>query len=46
MHDVPRESVGEHTGIYKDDGLTRDELDEQLARKSIQIPPFTKPSTN
>lgn len=37
MHDVPRESVGEHTGIYKDDGLTRDELDEQLAQHTRYV---------
>ena len=34
MHDVPRESVGEHLGVDKDEEESRDELDERLARKS------------
>lgn len=34
LHDVPRESVGQHLGLMTDDGtLSRDELDETLARK-------------
>ncbi|PPQ73787.1 hypothetical protein CVT24_007533, partial [Panaeolus cyanescens] len=32
MMDVPRESVGHHLGFGKDDGQSRDELDEQLAQ--------------
>ena len=35
MHDVPRQSVGEHLGFGKDDDLGRDELDDRLARKSL-----------
>ena len=35
MHDVPRESVGQHLGLMTDDEtLSRDELDDKLARKS------------
>lgn len=35
MHDVPRQSVGEHLGFGKDDGVGRDELDDRLARKQL-----------
>ena len=37
MHDVPRQSVGEHLGFGKDDDLGRDELDDRLARKLLFI---------
>ena len=34
LHEVPRESVGQHLGLMTDDEtLSRDELDEKLARK-------------
>ncbi len=34
MHDVPRESVGQHLGLMTDDEtLSRDGLDDKLARK-------------
>ena len=34
LHDVPRESVGQHLGLMTDDEtLSRDELDDKLARK-------------
>ncbi len=34
LHDVPRESVGQHIGLMtNDDTLSRDELDDKLARK-------------
>ena len=39
MHDVPRQSVGEHLGFGKDDDLGRDELDDRLARK-LSLPSF------
>lgn len=32
MHDVPRESVGQHLGFGKDDEEGRDALDESVAR--------------
>ena len=35
MHDVPRESVGEHLGFGKDEEEGRDELDERVARMSL-----------
>lgn len=34
MHDVPRESVGEHIGIRYEE---IDELDQRLARKSASL---------
>jgi histone deacetylase 1/2 len=37
MHDVPRESVGEHLGFGKDEEEGRDELDERLAREPHSI---------
>jgi hypothetical protein len=34
LHDVPRESVGQHLGLMTDDEtLSKDELDDKLARK-------------
>ena len=33
MHDVPRESLGQHLGFRKDEEEGRDELDEHLARR-------------
>lgn len=35
MHDVPRESVGQHLGLGRDedDDVARDKLDERLARE-------------
>ena len=33
MHDVPRESLGEHLGVADDEDEEMDELDERLARK-------------
>ena len=38
MHDVPRESVGEHLGFGKDDDESRDELDDRVARMSPSSP--------
>ena len=38
MHDVPRQSVGEHLGFGKDDDLGRDELDDRLARELLSFP--------
>ncbi|KAJ7631505.1 histone deacetylase complex, catalytic component RPD3 [Mycena rosella] len=39
MHDVPRESVGEHLGLTsrRDDEDARDELDERLARTLVSF---------
>ncbi|TFK43975.1 histone deacetylase RPD3 [Crucibulum laeve] len=37
MHDVPRESVGQHLGFGKDDEGSRDKLDERLAQHSRYI---------
>jgi histone deacetylase 1/2 len=34
MHDVPRESVGEHLGLGKVQEDGRDELDQRVARMS------------
>ena len=34
LHDVPRESVGQHLGLMADEEtLSKDELDDKLARK-------------
>ena len=35
MHDVPRESVGQHLGFGRDNEEGRDELDERVARMSL-----------
>jgi histone deacetylase 1/2 len=38
LHDVPRESVGQHLGLISDDGTPSvDELDDRLARKFPNI---------
>ena len=38
MHDVPRESVGQHLGLFRDDQLgSRDELDDRLARMFTRL---------
>jgi hypothetical protein len=37
MHDVPRESVGEHLGFGESEDDGRDVLDERLARMSPPI---------
>lgn len=43
MHDVPRESVGQHLGFGKDEEEGRDALDESVAREFslISYTPFT-----
>lgn len=38
MHDVPRESVKQHLGFGRDEEEGRDELDERLARTSLNSP--------
>ena len=40
MHDVPRESVGEHLGFGKDGDDRQDALDDRLARQYKRIPAF------
>lgn len=35
MHEVPRESVGQHLGFGKDEEEGRDSLDASVARESI-----------
>ncbi|KAI0053789.1 hypothetical protein FA95DRAFT_1508429 [Auriscalpium vulgare] len=32
LHDVPRESVGQHLGLHRDEAESRDELDDRLAQ--------------
>jgi len=44
LHDVPRESVGQHLGLMTDDETqSRDDLDEKLARKLPTTGPFQEP---
>ena len=40
MHDVPRESVGEHLGFGKDGDDRQDALDDRLARQYKRTPAF------
>lgn len=40
MHDIPRETVGEHLG-FKDEIFKRDHLDERLARTHYLSPPIS-----
>ncbi|KAH9965753.1 histone deacetylase [Russula dissimulans] len=38
LHDVPRESVGQHLGLMTDDGIqSRDDLDEKLAQHARYV---------
>lgn len=37
LHDVPRESVGQHLGFGRDEGEGRDDLDVRLARRSTHV---------
>jgi histone deacetylase 1/2 len=39
MHDVPRESVGQHLGFGNDEEEGRDSLDASLARKLHYVSP-------
>jgi histone deacetylase 1/2 len=44
LHDVPRESVGQHLGLMTDDETpSRDDLDEKLARKLPTTGSFQEP---
>lgn len=46
MHDVPRESVGQHLGLFRDDQLgSRDELDDRLAQHSRFVYNLQEPET-
>ncbi|THH14176.1 hypothetical protein EW146_g6128 [Bondarzewia mesenterica] len=52
MQDVPRESIGEHLGFFRDDEMdARDELDDRLAQHSrfvykLQEPEVPEPPTD
>ncbi|ETW84192.1 hypothetical protein HETIRDRAFT_155388 [Heterobasidion irregulare TC 32-1] len=46
MHDVPRESVGQHLGLFRDGQLgSRDELDDRLAQHSRFVYNLQEPET-
>lgn len=46
LHDVPRESVGDHLGLTRDDHASRDELDDRLAREPSAYLPESEPMLN